>query len=556
MSPRTLLSSALLLACTATASAQYPLPLPARGLAPLMHVKLIGPAGMHAVVYQGMARPRDLAAPVQLGLRPGYIYRLELNGFPQAPGVSLYPTLEVRGSLCLAPVVNPAQYPAPIVITEDDLRQALAGVLVTKVIYLEHPERAVPTATTPNQPLETNIPSDHDLLADARERGRPVLVLRFGQLQMTAEEVALSSVPGTVLFPDEHVLGQPAAQPMLPWACFPWYDPIAGPRPDEECIHNGCINPPNPRYLVNGKPLRAGLDNEGQLQGLNPEDTVAEYRDSRGWKRLACSNRVCLCVPRFGVLRSELGLGRYDSVTVVEDKREVRGQEQVRVRVPSLQTQHTDQPGTYLSRARPTQAVTVEGLVKLTRLEVLDAHHLSVGPIELLGSDRVNLLRREDRVLLMQQMEFARALSRKTGLSGYETIVGTEVIGRVVGGPEVVSSSVETRDLTVCCNEAPRPPEKPLVLFKCADKHAAQPGDVVTFTLKFSNHGGLPITDVAVVDSLSGRLEYLPGTAQADRDSVFTMQQNEAGSLVLRWEVSGKLLPGDSGTIRFQAKVR
>jgi hypothetical protein len=34
------------------------------------------------------------------------------------------------------------------------------------------------------------------------------------------------------------------------------------------------------------------------------------------------------------------------------------------------------------------------------------------------------------------------------------------------------------------------------------------------------------------------------------------MQQNEVGSLILRWEITGKLLPGQSGRIRFKAKVR
>ena len=142
----------------------------------------------------------------------------------------------------------------------------------------------------------------------------------------------------------------------------------------------------------------------------------------------------------------------------------------------------------------------------------------------MLGSDRANLLRLEEKVLLTQQMEFARSVTQKSGLSVNEVVVKTEIVGRVAGGPEVVTSEVETRDLTVCCNEAPRLPDKPLVLFKCADKHAAKPGEVVTFTLKYSNHGGRPITDVAVVDSLSGRLEYIAGTSQTDRDAVFTMQ--------------------------------
>jgi uncharacterized repeat protein (TIGR01451 family) len=94
------------------------------------------------------------------------------------------------------------------------------------------------------------------------------------------------------------------------------------------------------------------------------------------------------------------------------------------------------------------------------------------------------------------------------------------------------------------------------VLFKWVNTCQAQVGDVVTFYLKYSNHGGKPITDVAVSDSLTGRLEYVPHSARSSRDAVFTAQENPSGSLVLRWEISGRLLPGDSGVVSFQARVR
>jgi hypothetical protein len=74
--------------------------------------------------------------------------------------------------------------------------------------------------------------------------------------------------------------------------------------------------------------------------------------------------------------------------------------------------------------------------------------------------------------------------------------------------------------------------------------------------LRYSNVGGRPITDVAVADSLSGRLEYVPGSAESDRDAVLTVQENEVGSVLLRWEISGTLLPGQTGRIRFKARVR
>src|SRR5262249_46509531 len=123
---------------------------------------------------------------------------------------------------------------------------------------------------------------------------------------------------------------------------------------------------------------------------------------------------------------------------------------------------------------------------------------------------------------------------------------GPAAMRGVVGNVEIEGTIVEC---------PPLPPGK-FVLCKSVDKHTARLGDVVTFSLRYSNLGGQPIQDIAVVDSLTGRLEYVPGSAKTDRAASFTMLPNDAGSLQLRWEISGKLLPGDSGLITFQARVR
>ncbi len=57
-------------------------------------------------------------------------------------------------------------------------------------------------------------------------------------------------------------------------------------------------------------------------------------------------------------------------------------------------------------------------------------------------------------------------------------------------------------------------------------------------------------------NGLSGRLEYVPGSAQSDRPANFTAAENEVGSVVVRWELPGTIMPGQSGLVRFKAKVR
>jgi uncharacterized repeat protein (TIGR01451 family) len=261
-------------------------------------------------------------------------------------------------------------------------------------------------------------------------------------------------------------------------------------------------------------------------------------------------------VPRFAVLRAETPYGGYNSVVAVTDTRGLRMQEQVSLRQPPYLAGQVEQPLAVKMRERPS--VWVGGLVVggIIRVEVLKAFDIELGPLAAIGTRAVYLLRQEERLRLIKQLELARELSRREGVQENEQVTVTSVVARVQGGPEVVSAAVETRDFTVCCNEVPRVPEKPLVLIKCADRPAAQVGDVVTFTLRYSNHGGRALTDVAISDSLTTRLEYVPGSARSDHEAVFTTQENEAGSLLLRWEIAGRLLPGESGAVRFQARVR
>jgi uncharacterized repeat protein (TIGR01451 family) len=438
---------------------------------------------MQVTVFPGGPAGRSFPVPVTVGLRPGYIYRVELSDLPGLPGVTLYPTLEVRGTLQLPSTLRAADYPAPVTFSPEDIERVRLGSLLTKIIYLEPPDRAFPVATQPGVPLETELRPGQDIVAQARTMGRLLLIVRIGSRGVGPDELARHAVPGTMLLPGDKVLGKPVAPPCLPFGCFPAYDPIAGPAfPDEECLQDG-----------GDVGLPAGLDRAGLLHGLDPSDTVAVYSDSRGNKHVAVSNRVCICVPRFGVLwtlTTPTGYGGL--VTVGATQVSVAG-ELLRARLPSIESKQSVQLAAVASRQRPSGIQSQEGLVDVVSVE---------------GTARIVARLHE------------------------QTVVG---------------SLVQT---------SPPRPERPLVLCKSADKQAAHVGDVVTFTLKYSNQGGQPINDVVVSDSLTGRLEYVPGSAKSDREAVFTMQENQAGSLVLRWEIAGPLLPGHSGIVTFQARIR
>ena len=136
-----------------------------------------------------------------------------------------------------------------------------------------------------------------------------MLVVRFGGRVPPPDELAADSVPNTILYPGERSLAPPRVGPCLPWAGCLFYDPILGPRPPtEECLHDGGDRGP-----------RAGIGPDGRLAGLDAEDTVGEYTGADGQRRVVASNRICLCSPRFAVLRSELPLGSYESAVGLLD---------------------------------------------------------------------------------------------------------------------------------------------------------------------------------------------------------------------------------------------
>jgi uncharacterized repeat protein (TIGR01451 family) len=165
--------------------------------------------------------------------------------------------------------------------------------------------------------------------------------------------------------------------------------------------------------------------------------------------------------------------------------------------------------------------------------------------------------RDKQKVAFKRQTENVKKFSSSLGLRENAGIEGTSVVARIQNGAEVIKANVQTREIVITEDEACEiETDKPLSLLKLADKPTAKVGEIVTFTLRYTNLGSKPMSDIAVTDSLATRLEYVPSTAVSDRDAVFTIQKNESGSLVLHWEITGKLMPKEYGIIRFQARVR
>lgn len=133
------------------------------------HVSVFGPFGTNCTT---------LVAPAQIGLAVGHVYRLKISHMPEFPGVELYPSVELIDRLH-PPEGLQQEFPIPVQFTDEEIALALAGRLVTRVVYLEQPQLAMPQPQLEGPPVRT-IPSRQNLLAEADRAGRPMLILRLG----------------------------------------------------------------------------------------------------------------------------------------------------------------------------------------------------------------------------------------------------------------------------------------------------------------------------------------------------------------------------------------
>lgn len=350
----------------------------------------------------------------------------------------------------------------------------------------------------------------------------------FGQ--PTAWQTGAAMPWGVVQDPES---GQwvPAPAPLVAYG--PWTPPgFAQPWPDDEYLRDGGDA---------GLPSVAAPD--GEVRGLEIEDTIALYDAADGRKQVEPSNRVHLYSPRFGAVRQVSNLlaneGRDGWANVYQPTKLI--QQEIRTGAYSHK-QHLA-TGRYVS-----QDMAGQYLSRLTR----DVVSSALGPqsfqdrflpYEDFQIIRLGRMDQAERPKLHYQKEAAVAWSKDETLT---VILDEQRAAAAVHDDALVELYV--------VHEPPANPK--LRLVKVASTAYAEPGDVVDFTLRFDNVGNQPIRNVTLLDNLSGRLEYVADSAQCSLKAQFTAQPNEAGSQLLRWELAQPLKPGEGGVIRFRCRVR
>ena len=135
-------------------------------------VEIKAPPG--ALISLAVAQQFDESqpAPRKAGLLIGAVYRLRVTNIRLAEGLEVFPTIEVIDRL-YPPPGQECRFAIPIELTEEDLKLAIEGKFVTRVIFLEDPRHALPARENPQVQNWFEAAPGQDPLAVADGLGRP-----------------------------------------------------------------------------------------------------------------------------------------------------------------------------------------------------------------------------------------------------------------------------------------------------------------------------------------------------------------------------------------------
>lgn len=301
---------------------------------------------------------------------------------------------------------------------------------------------------------------------------------------------------------------------------------------------------PQDEYLADGGDAQnpAGVV-RNELAGLDVEDAVAQFDTLDGRTLVQPSNRVYVYSPRFLAVRQVVSIcenEQMDQAAGVVNPEVVLGQGRYQVVGASKQNLQT-------VRQVGQRSVTV-----FREKEGVGGTSQAVGPRGFASGFSVFENFSVIKLGVYDEAEMPFLAKNTTAAISWTHNAAVQVIldGKAANAL-VQNERVET---VFTYTEPPANPK--LRIIKVASTQFAEPGDTVDFTLRFDNIGNQLIGNVAVLDNLSPRLEYVPGSVQSSVAANFSTYQNEAGSAVLRWDLVEPLQPGRGGVVRFTCRVR
>ena len=143
-------------------------------------VEIRAPQGARVSPAAGSGFAEGQLNSLLVGLQVGPVYRFRVTEIPEHPGVEVFPTIEMVDRLYPPPGLA-LKFPVPIDLTQDELLAALDGKFITRVIYVEDPQLALPIAEKPTDATRwMDVRQGEDPLVTADGLGRPIAILRMG----------------------------------------------------------------------------------------------------------------------------------------------------------------------------------------------------------------------------------------------------------------------------------------------------------------------------------------------------------------------------------------
>ncbi|HUP82450.1 MAG TPA: DUF11 domain-containing protein [Pirellula sp.] len=275
--------------------------------------------------------------------------------------------------------------------------------------------------------------------------------------------------------------------------------------------------------------------------GLDAEDTVIQFETVDGKTNVESGCRVAIYAPRFGSVRKRQSTRERDLAMRAQATLRPDGPGIFRDQLPpvnvskpikSTNSDNVRVVEAFRNRRHPMPAELVLPMVTVSE---------AFKPFEDLSLIRNGDLKTTDLARLAKSAAAARSWTNVDELN--IIIDGQEAID--------VTGAKKAADITIYEYKGAR-----IRLCKVASDQMANPGDVISFTIRFDNVGEQPLKSLVVTDSLAPRLEYVEKSQQSSVAANFSISPNSVGSSVLRWELEDGLKPGDGGLVRFSCKVR
>lgn len=298
-------------------------------------------------------------------------------------------------------------------------------------------------------------------------------------------------------------------------------------------------------YLFDGgdraKPIH--FDDFRRL-GLDTEDTIAEYTDHTGKRKFEHSNRVAVYAPRFAAVRTidqpeqDVSGHRASSMLLGEKSGGIDGR-----RIPAHHKGRNVADGVRM-RSRGSSLDTERKDASARGTVAIASHGLNARAVENLAIIRSGRFDRTQEAVLAMGIQAAAKWTRRQS----PMIMATNQQQSEVSASFNPSAYIGREDMRKTTGK--------LRIVKVADKQTAEPGETITFTIRYDNTGDRELHHIRILDNLTPRLEYVKDSADSERAGRLVVEENQEGSLVLKFELADPLPGHTGGVVKFQAKVR